>query len=281
MTHAHTHHHHSDSDQAEFLTIEAAVFREQAAAIVEWLPLPTPPSQIVDLGAGTGAGTFALLGRFPKAQVTAVDVAAAHVRRLRDEARVRGVEDRVQAVEADLDDAAWPDLGTPDLVWAAASLHHLARPEDALRAIREILAPDGLLAVVEVAAFARFLPEDAFEDRPGLEERCHAIADRLRVEHLPYLGADWRSMLAAAGFTVEGERTVAVRVEGSQNDAVGAFALASLRRLRESVGDALDADDLAALDRLLDAGSPHYLLRRYDLTVRAERTVWAARPAGA
>ena len=42
-------------------------------------------------------------------------------------------------------------------------------------------------------------------------------------------------------------------------------------------GTVLSAEDLTALDRLLDAGGPHSMLRRDDLTVRTERTVWAAR----
>lgn len=279
MTHVQTHHHNHDTDQADYLALEAAVLAEQTAAIVDWLPLRTSPRHIVDLGSGTGAGTLAILRRFPEAQVIAVDVSAAHLQRLREEAQVRGVDDRIRTVQADLDHSAWPSLGTPDLVWASASLHHMARPEDALRTVRGVLAPDGLLALVELAAFPRFLPEDGPEDRPGLEERCHEVGDRLRAERLPHLGADWGSTLAAAGFTVEGERTVAVKVEGSRNEAVGAFALASMQRLRHSLEGSLDPDDLAAVDRLLDADSPGYLLHRDDLTVRAERTVWAARPA--
>lgn len=280
MTHAAVHHHNHDSDQAEFLALETAVLAEQTAEIVDWLPVRTPPRQIVDLGCGTGAGTLALLGRFPEAQVTAVDVSAAHLRRLHEEARARGVDDRIRTVQADLDTAAWPGLGIADLVWASASMHHMADPQAALRAVRDALAPDGLLAVVELTAFPRFLPQGAPADRPGLEERCHEIGDRLRAEHLPHLGADWASMLASAGFTIAGERTVAAHVEASRNPAVGPFALASLRRLRHSVEDALDPDDLAAIDRLLDSESPHYLLRRDDLVVRTERTVWAARPGG-
>lgn len=47
--------------------------------------------------------------------------------------------------------------------------------------------------------------------------------------------------------------------------------------MRGGVASALTAEDLAALDRLLDTGGPHSILRRIDLSVRTERTVWAAR----
>ncbi|MET7680544.1 L-histidine N(alpha)-methyltransferase [Streptomyces sp. NPDC005423] len=288
MTHAHPpnpqhgaphghHQEHGTDVQAEILDLDAEVLAEHMAAITAWLPLKTDTRQIVDLGCGTGAGTFALLDRFPDAYVTAVDASAEHLRRLRTKACARGVMERVSTVQADLDDTAWPDLGSPDLVWASASMHHMTRPDRVLRTVHDLLAPGALLAVVELAGFPRFLPEGAPEDRPGLEERCHAATDRHNAEHLPHRGADWGPMLTAAGFTVEGEHPVAVRIEGSRGEAIGRYALGGLRGLRSAAAGTLAPEDLAALDRLIDTGSPHSILRRDDLTMRTERTVWAAR----
>ncbi|MET8685179.1 class I SAM-dependent methyltransferase [Streptomyces sp. NPDC004732] len=287
-THPHTHPHASASDdQAEILDLDAEVLAEHIASITAWLPLQTAPRHIVDLGCGTGTGTFALLDRFPDAHVTAVDASAEHLRRLRAKACSRGLQERVRTVQADLDEAAWPDLGSPDLVWASASMHHMAHPDRALRAVHDLLAPGGLFAVVELAGHPRFLPENAPEDRPGLEERIHAEVDRLQVEHMPHRGADWSPLLTAAGFTVEGERIIAVNIEGARTEGthtedartetIGRYALSVLQRIRTAVADTLAPDDLAALDRLLDTSSSHSILRRDDLTVRTERTVWAAR----
>jgi SAM-dependent methyltransferase len=249
------------------------------ASITAWLPLKTGPRRIVDLGCGTGAGTFVLLDRFPDAHVTAVDTSAGHLQRLREKACARGTEDRVRTVQADLDDPVWPDLGSPDLVWASASMHHMAHPDRALRTVHGALVPGGLFAVVEQAGFPRFLPESAPEDRPGLEERCHAATDRFQAEYMPHRGADWGPMLTAAGFTVEGERTIAMNIEGSHSDseAIGRYALGGLQRIRGAAATELAPEDLTALDRLLDTDSPHSILRRDDLAVRSERTVWAAR----
>ncbi|QQQ73434.1 class I SAM-dependent methyltransferase [Saccharothrix sp. 6-C] len=275
--HEHGHHHQSgDGGQAEILDLDAEVLAEHIAAITRWLPVRSDPRRIVDLAAGTGAGTFALLDRFPEAHVIAVDASPEHLRRLREKACARGVDGQVRVVSADLDDTTWPDLGTPDLVWASASLHHLADPDHALRAVRDLLAPDGLVAVVELAGLPRFLPEHAPAERPGLEDRLHAAADRLHAEHVPHRGADWGALLTAAGFTVADELAVAVDIEGARDPAIGRYALGVLRRLRGAVAEELAADDLAALDRLLDTGSPHGLLRRDDLALRTERTVWAA-----
>ncbi|MFD8418523.1 class I SAM-dependent methyltransferase [Streptomyces sp. NPDC059466] len=270
---------HDTDGQAEILDLDAEVLAEHIDAITRWLPVTAVPGRIVDLGCGTGAGTFALLDRFPEAHVTAVDTSAGHLRRLRDKARARGVEGRVRTVQADLDDADWPDLGTPDLVWASASMHHMAHPDRTLRTVRDLLAPGGLFAVVELSGFPRFLPETAPEDRPGLEERCHEASDRYHAEHVSHRGADWGPKLTEAGFLLAGERTVTVNIEGSHGSAVGAYALGSMKRMRGSVTDALQAEDLAALDRLLDTESPHSILRRGDLVVRTERSVWAARRA--
>ncbi|OPG13415.1 trans-aconitate 2-methyltransferase [Microbispora sp. GKU 823] len=281
MTRTHLHtghdHQHGAGSQEEILDLDAEVLAEHLRAIIEWLPLATGPSHIVDVGCGTGAGTFALLDRFPEARVTAVDTSPEHLRRLREKACARDMDDRVHIVQADLDDADWPDLGTPDLVWASASMHHMADPERVIRNIHDLLAPGGLFTVVELAGFPRFLPADAPEDRPGLEERCHAATDHLHAEHLPHRGADWGPMLTAAGFALEGERTITVHIEGSRSEAIGRYALSALQRIRGAAAQALSPEDLAALDRLLDTGSPHSILRRGDLAVRTERTVWAAR----
>lgn len=267
-----------DDGQAEILDLDAEVLAEHIASITAWLPLEKAPRHIVDLGCGTGAGTFALLARFPGAEVTAVDTSAGHLRRLRARAEELGVADRVRTVPADLD-ADWPGLGEPELVWASASMHHLTDPDRALRKVHDLLAPGGLFAVVELAGFPRFLPADAPADRPGLEERCHAALSQHESGHVPHRGADWGPKLAAAGFTVEGERTITVNVDGSRDAAVGRYALSSLRRIRAGAAHTLAADDLGALDQLLDTDGPHSILRRGDLAVRTERSVWAARRA--
>ncbi|WP_411150738.1 class I SAM-dependent methyltransferase [Streptomyces sp. A30] len=274
---AHQHGADQDADgQAEIFDLDAEVLAEHIASITAWLPVGAGPRRIVDLGCGTGTGTFALLERFPHAEVTAVDTSTSHLHRLFEKATKLGLADRVHPVQADLD-ATWPDLRTPELVWASASMHHMADPDRTLRQVHDTLAPGGLFAVVELAGFPRFLPEDAPEDRPGLEERCHAALDRHHAEHVPHRGADWGSKLTATGFTVEAERTITVHIGPPHTDAVGRYALKSLHRMHSRVARTLTAEDLTALDRLLDTDSPHSILRRGDLTVRTERTVWAAR----
>ncbi|MFE0821277.1 class I SAM-dependent methyltransferase [Streptomyces sp. NPDC058847] len=269
---------HGPADQAEILDLDAEVLAGPLSSVVAGLPLTSAPRHVVDLGCGTGAGTLALLRRFPRAEVTAVDSSAAHLDRLLEKAEADGVSDRLRVVRADLDAPAWPGLGTPELVWASASLHHMADPARTLRQVHGLLAPGGLFAVVELDGFPRFLPEDAPAEAPGLEERCHVAADHDHAGRVPHRGADWGPMLTDAGFTVEDRRTVTVDAGPSEaGAAVARYALAGLRRVRDGVASTLAAADLAALDRLLDTDSSHSVLRRGDLAVRTERTVWAAR----
>ncbi|MGX1911413.1 class I SAM-dependent methyltransferase [Streptomyces phaeochromogenes] len=275
-TASHVHEHEHDAgDHSEILDLDAEVLAEHIASITAWLPVGAGLRHIVDLGCGTGAGTLALLERFPEAELTAVDSSAAHLHRLQEKAA--GAAGRLRLVRADLDATSWPDLGAPELVWASASMHHMSDPDRTLRQVHDLLAPGGLFAVVELAGFPRFLPADAPEEAPGLEERCHAALDHHHAEQVPHRGADWGTKLTEAGFTVEGERTITVDIGPPHTDAVGRYALSSLRRLRGSAAPALTADDLTALDRLLDTDSPHSVLRRTDLGLRTERTVWAAR----
>ncbi|MFD9438457.1 class I SAM-dependent methyltransferase [Streptomyces sp. NPDC060006] len=268
---------HDTVDQAEILDLDAEVLAEHIASITAWLPVGADPRRIVDLGCGTGAGSLALLERFPEAEVTATDLSATHLDRLREKAAAAGVADRVRLVQADLDATSWPGLGSPDLVWASASLHHMRDPDRTLRQVHGLLAPGGLFAVVELAGFPRFLPEDAPQEAPGLEERCHAAVAHQHAEHTSHRGADWGPKLTGAGFTVEDRRTITVDIGPPHTGAVGRYALSSLRHLRGRAASVLTPGDVAALDQLLDTDSPHSVLRRPDLNVRTERTVWAAR----
>ncbi|MFE5189722.1 class I SAM-dependent methyltransferase [Streptomyces sp. NPDC056628] len=272
----HTGHHHA-SDQAEILDLDADVLARHTASIAAWLPVEAAPRHILDLGCGTGAGTLTLLERFPTARVTAVDASTTHLDRLREHAAAAGAADRVRLVEADLDATPWPGLDPPDLVWASASLHHLADPDRALRQVRELLAPQGLFAVVELAGFPRFLPPDAPREAPGLEERFHGARDHHHAARLPHRGADWGDKLTHAGFTLAGQRTVDVEIGPPAPEAVRRYALAGWTRMRGNAAATLDARDLAAFDALLDPGSPDGLLHRPDLTLRTRRQVWAAR----
>jgi SAM-dependent methyltransferase len=257
------------SHLAEILDLDADVLHQYHRDLITWVSSVTPDRPlIIDLGAGTGTGALALARQLPDAQVVAVDVSEPMLEHVQHKAHALGVADRIRTVQADLDQP-WPALGPADLVWASASLHHMADPDRALTQILTALRPDGVLAVTELDSFPRFLPDEA---GAALEERCHAALAEIRAEAGMHIGEDWGVRLAKAGFTVEVERRFDIALQAPLPAATGRYAQVCLQRMRHGLDGRLDAGDLTVLDAVA-AG----VLSRNDLTVRATRTVWLAR----
>lgn len=253
QTRDHDHGRPGSHDQHRVLDLDAEVFGGHLEAVLDLAGVPAARS-IVDLGAGTGAGSRLLRGRYPDAAVTCVDNDPQMLELLRGQG--------FAAVESDLD-GGFPALaGAPaDLVWASSSLHHVAHPARFLSGVRRALAPRGVLVVVELAALPRFLshPPDAL-----LEERCHAAAAAEAWNHHP----DWTPVIEAAGF----------RVARSEVAAVAPVAAAAREYARQWFGRfahlaALTADDRDAVEDLLERFPDGV-----GLEPRATRTVWVATP---
>ena len=260
-------------DLAELLDLDAEVLHEYHREVMTWVASLVPGrARIIDLGAGTGTATLALARQLPDAEVIAVDVSEPMLEHIQRKAQALGVADRVGTVQADLDQP-WPDFGPADLVWAAASLHHMADPADALRKAFRTLRPGGLLMVTEIDSFPRFLPDPA---GAALEERCHVALAGVRTEAGMHMDEDWGLRLAEAGFTIEAERAFDIVLQPPVSAAARRYAQVSWQRARHGLDGRLAESDLAALDAAA-AGAPG----RDDLTVRSSRTVWLARrPSG-
>jgi SAM-dependent methyltransferase len=271
-------HGHDEAALTELHDLDGEVLAGYLDQATAWIAATAqaPVTRVVDLGAGTGTGAFALLRRFPEARVTAVDLAPDRLTRLRHRACELGLRDRVDVQAADLDQP-WPDLGPADLVWTSMALHHVADPDQALTRIFGLLRPGGSLAVAETTAlesFPRFLPAVA---ESGLEDRLHHLLTHLLGEQVPELGTDWGPRLTAAGFDVTARRTFAVALEPPLPPRAGRYAQLTLDRLRTGLGDRLDPADQKALAALVAEEGPDSVRHRGDLTVRATRLAWLAR----
>jgi ubiquinone/menaquinone biosynthesis C-methylase UbiE len=227
---------------------------------------------VLDLGAGTGTGALGLAERLAGATVTAVDVEPDALERLRGKAKERGLAARVHAVAADLD-AAWPDLGPLDLTWASMSLHHLADPGAALRAVLAVTRPGGMIAVAEFPEPLRFLPDDLGTGAAGFEDRVLGPVNAAHVEQMPTLGSAWAPRLAAAGWTVTAERAFPIDLDRPAQPLAGRYACTWFTRLAQGFADRLEPGDRATLAELLDSRGPHSLLNRGDLHIRGTRIV--------
>ena len=256
---------------AEVLDLDAEVLHSYLSDVIDWAhERRGEPRRILDLGSGTGAGTLALARRFPEAEVIALDLSRPLLDRLQEKARDLGVAGRISVVEADVD-TVWPAVDPVDLVWASASLHHLADPDRVLADVLATLRPGGLLVVAELDSFPRFLSDDAGR---ALEERCNALLDERRAAELPHIGSDWGARLTKAGYADVTERTFEIELASPLPASGRRYAQASLRRMRSGLEGRLTADDLALLDALVEG--PRSVLTRDDLVVRTSRTVWLA-----
>lgn len=274
---AHAHHAHVQHDgagHADVLDLDAEVVGhlDELTAWVQGL-VTCAPRTVVDIGAGSGTGTFALARRFPHARLVAVDSSAEMLAHLRSAAADRGFDTRVSTLEADVDQR-WPDVGAIDLAWAASSLHHLQHPDRVLADLRQALEPGGLVVVVEMDGLPRFLPRDLGVGLPGLEDRCHdAMAQQGWNAH-----PDWGPHLQRAGLELLEQRTFSYLLDPAPPSA-HRYAHRVFTNVRAGLADQLAADDLDTLDHLLDDDAPGSLARRRDLVVRSTRTMWAARRA--
>ncbi|BBH71357.1 hypothetical protein ACTI_80420 [Actinoplanes sp. OR16] len=271
--HHHEAHSHGDQTLKNVLDLDAEVARPQIEALTAHLAdrlRDHPVRTVLDIGAGTGTGTFALLSRFPSATVTAVDTDDAMLDHLLAVAARHDLADRITPLRADLDEG-WPDLPRADVIWASSSMHHMADPDRVLRDIRATLAPGGLFAMIEMEDMPRFLPP-GFAD--GLEDRCLAAASAAKAEHLPHLGSDWPARLTAAGFTQLEDRALTVEIPAPLPGNALRYASTILGRYQATLAGRLTPADRAALDDLLRPGS---LTARPDLTLRSTRDVWIAR----
>ncbi|WP_134653893.1 class I SAM-dependent methyltransferase [Streptomyces sp. H23] len=287
--HGHAHD-HGDIDWAEMaphLEAQAELYTPLYRQALAWLAREvTDPGLVVDVGSGPGVVSCLFADTFPGTRVVAADGAAPLLERARARAGRLGFADRFGTLAGDLP-GALAELDYPaDLMWASQSLHHLPDQRAALAALGGHLAPGGTLAILEGGLPARFLPRDIGIGRPGLQARLRAVEEDAFAEmraDLPDSVAeaeDWPAMLSAAGLKHTGTRSFLLDVPAPVSDAARDYVTTSLSRLRERIGDRLDAGDLATLDRLLDPADEAGVHRRQDLFVLVAHTVYTAvRPA--
>ncbi|MEU4925397.1 class I SAM-dependent methyltransferase [Streptomyces yokosukanensis] len=282
----HSHGHGDDIDwgaMVALLEAEAEVHSPAYARALAWLGEEvTEPGLIVDAGSGPGVIACLMAKTFPGARVVAADGSAPLLEHARARAARQGVADRFDTITGELPDSL-AELDYPaDLLWASRSLHHLGDQKAALAAFADRLAPGGTLAILEGGLSGRCLPRDIGFGRPGLQARLDAVQEdrfaRMRAE-LPSAVAvteDWPALLAGAGLKHTGTRSFLLDVPAPLPDRARAFVVARLTRAREAYADALDAEDRATLDRLLDPTDPAGVHRRPDVFVLAAHTVHRA-----
>jgi SAM-dependent methyltransferase len=247
-------------------------------------PDALPVRRVLDIGSGPGVGTCELARRFPEAHVVALDGSRASLDRVMQRAGEHGLGDRISTHLAELP-AGLDELEPFDLIWASMALHHVGDEVGLLRALGDLLQPQGIIAIAEMAEPMRVLPDDLDVGRPGLAERLASAgrtwfaAMREGLEgSVPSAGVP--TMLDAAGFEVVDSHTAEERFEAPLTDSARQVALGHLRRARPRLEELLDEEDLAAIDALTDEDDPRSVGRRPDAFVAAWREIVLARRRG-
>lgn len=245
---------------------------------------------VLDIGAGHGPMPVALADRLDRgAHLVAVDASgealAAISARLAED-----LGDRLHLVEHDLDSGLGPlgeQLGTADLVWASASIHHLADQQAGLDALVTLLRPGGRLALAEGGLSDRQLPWDLGLGRPGLQVRLDAANDEWFAAMraglpgsvpMPY---GWPVALQRAGLGEVTTRTDLLEeptplTPDTRESAVAAITHRATRLIEQG---RVEAEDTATWRRLLDPADPAWLGGRDDLYWLQARSVHLGRRA--
>lgn len=134
-------------DDASYLG-EVGVPARTWEIVARSLFLVLPPCRFLDLGAGDGI--FGCLAAAAGHEVTLVDLSQAQLDRARSRARREGLGD-LRCVQADFTSTGL-DSGSFDRVFLSHALHHAGDPVALLREARRLLAPGGLLWILDLAA---------------------------------------------------------------------------------------------------------------------------------
>jgi SAM-dependent methyltransferase len=256
------------------LDLDAEITRSYWNEVMRWIEqaLPTNVRRIIDLGAGTGAGTFALARRFDHAEVVAVDASDEMLERVREKAVARGISDRIRVVQADLD-TNWPETGQVDLTWASMFMHHLTDVDGVLQRVHAVTRDGGLIVIAEFTDPLRFLPDDLGLGEPGLESRCIEGFKRERFRSLPSFGLEWGRRLERAGFSAIEERIFDLEGDDTDPGRLARYGRLWLERVSSAAAPHLSSDDLSVVKELLADGGPHSLEERSDLRLHGSRVV--------
>jgi SAM-dependent methyltransferase len=109
------------------------------------LPYLQPGMRVLDCGSGPGTITLGLAEAVAPGEVVGIDLSPIQVERGRALAVERGI-DNARFEVGDIRHLPFAD-GTFDVAWASAVLMHLRDPVAALREMRRVVRPGGLLAV--------------------------------------------------------------------------------------------------------------------------------------
>ncbi|HUX27358.1 MAG TPA: methyltransferase domain-containing protein, partial [Terracidiphilus sp.] len=172
--------------------------QDQAATLAELLHWDTTypeGSSVLEAGCGVGAQTVTLASNSPGALITSIDVSEASLCEAGKAVHAAGIGN-VTLRQADI--FHLPFLPESfDHVFLCFVLEHLARPAEALRALKRILKPGGTITVIEGDHGSAYFHPDSEHARRAI--RCQ-VELQARAGGNALIGRALYPLLREAGF---------------------------------------------------------------------------------
>jgi SAM-dependent methyltransferase len=228
---------------------ESTRLQDQARSVLDLLHADTrypDGSTVLEAGCGTGAQTVTLARNSPGARFTSID----HSARSLAEAGTRAAGlSNVQFKQEDIYALTYPPASF-DHVFVCFVLEHLARPLDALHALKKVLKPGGTITVMEGDHGSTYF----HPDNPLALRAVQCLVDlQARAGGNANIGRQLYPLLREAGF---GEVHVSPRmvyVDASRPQLVDSFTRKTFAAMIDGVREpALQAGMMSAAD--FDAG---------------------------
>ena len=213
---------------------------------------------VLDLGCGAGHASFAMAPHV--AELVAYDLSTDMLDVVAATAAERGL-DVIRTRQGPAERLPFAD-GSFALVASRYSAHHWTDPVAALREVARVLEPDGQLCMIDVVGPQG--PHAAL-----LDTHLQALELLRDVSHVrDYSRAEWRHMLAAAGFELADERDWRLDIDFTS----------WLARMRTP--PALEAAARQLLAHAPDEVKQHYAVDPATLDFKLESAMFTARKTG-
>jgi SAM-dependent methyltransferase len=263
-------------DYAPMLADYHRAFAAELRAMVAGLPV-REGDRVLDVACGDGCYTGWLAERVgSRGLVAAFDASTAFLALARDAAR----EGPVGLVAGAVDRMPFDD-DVFDLAWCAQSLYSLPAPVRAVRAMRRVVRPDGVVAVLENDTLHHLLLPWPVEIE--LAVRRAELIGFAEVSNRPsnfYIGRRLSEIFREAGLVDLRTTTRATNREAPLGPAERGFLRKYLDDLRERTTPHLPPSLRDRFEPLVDPGSDDFLLDRPGLTVTCiDHVVTGRKPA--
>ena len=228
--------------------------QDQASTLIDLLHADTSypaGAKVLEVGCGVGAQTVTLAARSPNAQFTSIDRSTVSLARAQAAVAARGLSN-VVFEHADILNLRFARQSF-DHVFLCFVLEHLARPQDALAALKSILKRNGTITVIEGDhGSACFHPDSDFA-RKAIG--CQVIL-QARAGGDAMIGRRLYPLLVEAGFSSPHVSPRMVYVDASKPALVHGFIRNTFTAMIEGVRtSAIEAGLLSPAD--FDRGIAH------------------------